>query len=95
MILTLAPDIALRLSEVRQDVVVRPTLVAEVVPLVEIGSVATDVDHAIHPARPAQHLTARIIEAAAIQRRDWLGIVAPVERVDRKILDQCRKGTWC
>ena len=66
--LILTALIILSLAEIGQDIVVTPAVVAEFGPVVEIRPVAADIDHPVHTARSTQHLPARIVEAAVVER---------------------------
>lgn len=45
--------------EIRQDVVVAPTWIAKILPVVEITLITSNVPHEIHRARAAHDLTTR------------------------------------
>ena len=55
--------IALRFHEIRQDMIVTPSRVAQLGPVVEIQSIAANVKHEIQDARAAQSLSTRPIGA--------------------------------
>ena len=74
-----AAQVALGLAEPGQHVVERPAGVAGSGPVVVVLPLATDVDHGVDRARPAQHLAARLVAAAAVQAGLRHGLEAPVD----------------
>ena len=74
-----AVDAVLHPLEVRQHVLVAPALRAEPLPVVVVARRAAQEHQAVDRARPAQHLAARPDDAAAVQPRLRLGLVAPVD----------------
>ncbi len=77
--------LVLGLLEIGQHVVVAPADIAELAPVVEILLLAADIDAAIDRARAAQHLAARLNDAAAVE----LGLgLALIEPVDLRVLEQ-------
>src|SRR4051812_3487120 len=69
----------LRLSEIRQHVVIGPAAIAELRPGVEVARLATDVEMTVDRARPAEHLAARKLDGAAVYAGSGLGLKAPAE----------------
>ena len=59
--------VVLRLEEVGQHVVPAPAEVAELAPVVVVRRLAPHVDHAVDRRAPAQHLAARVDEAAPVE----------------------------
>ena len=70
--------VILGLQEVRQDVVPRPADVAELTPDVVVGRLTPHVDHAVDRRAPAEHLAARVREAAPVEARLGRGLHHPV-----------------
>src|SRR4029077_2277252 len=64
--------------EIRQHVVPAPAPQAELAPVIVIGGLAAHIDHGVDRGRAADHLAARIIEAAAVETLLGLGLEAPV-----------------
>ena len=61
--------VVLGLQEVGQHVVPAPAKVAELAPAVVVRRLAPHVDHAVDRRAPAQHLAARVDEAAPVEAR--------------------------
>ncbi len=74
----LAEKMALVLAEVRQHVVIAPAGEPKLAPVVVVGGLAAHVDHGVDRGRAADHLAARIIEAAAVKPLLGLGLEHPV-----------------
>jgi hypothetical protein len=73
------PGVALRLDEVRQDVVVAPAVgPVRIAPLVVVGPVAADVDHRVHRRAAAECLHAGPVGAASAELLLRRRLVAPV-----------------
>ncbi len=70
--------LVLRPLEIGQHVVVGPTGIAELPPLVVVGTVAANVEQAVDRARPAQHLAARPLQRTAAEAGVRLGFETPV-----------------
>ena len=70
--------LVLVLLEVGQHLLPGPALVAHLAPAVVVALLAAHVDHAVDGGAAAQHLAARIVEAAAVEARLGGGLVAPV-----------------
>src|ERR1700730_1649081 len=64
--------------EIRQHVVPAPAAQAELAPVIVVGGLAAHIDHGVDRRRAADHLAARIIEAAAVEAFLWLGLKTPV-----------------
>ena len=70
--------LVLVLLEVGQHVVPGPAGIAHLAPQVVVARLAAHVDHAVDRGAAAQHLAARIVEAAAVEARLRRGLEAPV-----------------
>ena len=64
--------------EERQHVVPAPAGEPELAPVVVVGGLAAHVDHGVDGGGAADHLAARIVEAAAVEPRLRLGLEHPV-----------------
>ena len=64
--------------EIRQHVVPAPAAQAELAPVIVVGGLAAHIDHGVDRRRAADHLAARIIEAAAVEALFGLGLKTPV-----------------
>src|SRR5580704_1736657 len=64
--------------EIRQYVIPAPAAQAELPPVIVIGGLAAHIDHGVDRRRAADHLAARIIEAAAVEALFGLGLKTPV-----------------
>ena len=73
-----AEEMVLVPLEIFQHVVPAPAGKPELAPMVVIGRLAAHVDHGIDGGAAADHLAARISEAAAVERRLGFGAKAPV-----------------
>ena len=73
-----APFLVFRFFEVRQDIGVAPSRVAQGAPVVVVVAVASRIDHGIDGARPSQHLSPGYIDGALLQVFLLFGRVAPV-----------------
>ena len=65
----LAEKMILVLAEERQHVVPAPAGEPKLAPVIVIGRLAAHIDHGIDRGRAADHLAARIIQAAAVESR--------------------------
>ena len=74
----LAEEVIFVPLEIGQHVVPAPAGKPELAPMIVIGGLAAHVDHRVDRRRAADHLAARIIEAAAIEAFLRLGLEAPV-----------------
>src|SRR4029077_11603180 len=59
--------VTLRALEVGQDLLPRPALASKRCPVVIVGVMAADIDHAVDRARSAQRLAARLVAAASVE----------------------------
>ena len=73
-----APFLVFRFFEVRQDIGVAPSRVAQGAPVVVVVAVASRIDHGIDGARSSQHLSPGYIDGALLQVFLLFGRVAPV-----------------
>ena len=64
--------------EKRQHVVPAPAGESELAPMIVIGRLAAHIDHGVDRRRAADHLAARIVQAAPVEPRLRLGLEAPV-----------------
>src|SRR5262249_45134063 len=69
----------LGLAEIRQHVLPAPADIAELAPSVEILLLAADIDEAVDRAGAAQHLAARLDDAAAVEPGLGLAFIEPVD----------------
>ena len=73
-----AHEMVFVLLEERQHVVPAPAVQAELPPMIVIGGLAAHIDHGVDRRRTADHLAARIVEAAAVEAFLGLGLEAPI-----------------
>ena len=73
-----AEEMVLVLAEVRQHVVPAPAGKPKLAPMVVVGGLAAHVDHGVDRGRAADHLAARIVQAAAVEALLGLGLEHPV-----------------
>ena len=64
--------------EIGQHVVPAPAGEAELAPVIVVGGLAAHVDHGVDGGRAADHLAARIVQAAAVEAFLGLGLEHPV-----------------
>src|SRR6202000_1464427 len=64
--------------EIRQHVVPAPATQTELAPVIVVGGLAAHIDHGVDRRRAADHLAARIIQAAAVEALFGLGLKTPV-----------------
>ena len=74
----LAQEVIFVPLEKRQHVVPAPAGKPELAPMVVIGGLAAHIDHGVDRGRAADHLAARIVQAAPVQPRLRLGLEHPV-----------------
>src|SRR5437016_283994 len=74
-----AARLVLGAEKVGQHVVVTPADVAELAPAVEVLALAADIDQAVDRAGAAEHASARLEDAPALELGLRLGGVAPVD----------------
>ena len=70
--------VVLGLEEIGQDVVPRPTGIAELAPVIIVRRLAAHVDHAVDRRASAEHLAARVDEASPVETRLGRGLHHPV-----------------
>ena len=64
--------------EERQHVIGTPAGEPKLAPMIVVRRLAAHIDHGVDRGRPADHLAARIIEAAAVEALLRLGLEHPV-----------------
>src|SRR4029077_19972976 len=77
MIIVGAALLVLGAAEIRQHVVIGPADIAELAPMVEILTLAADVDEAVDRAGAAEHFSTRPRNSASTQPRHRLGLELP------------------
>ena len=70
--------LVLRAPEVRQHILEAPAGIAELAPVIEVFALAAHIKKPVDRARSAEHLSARLDDAAVVQFRLRLGLVKPV-----------------
>src|SRR5882724_12046463 len=61
--------VTFRTLEIGQDLLPRPALASKRCPVVIVGVMAADIDHAVDRARSAQRLAARLVASASVEPR--------------------------
>src|SRR4029079_10263332 len=92
MQLGIAERMRFELAEERQAVTERPTLVAELAPVIVVGGDSADIDKTVDRARAAHHLAARPIDTPAVQGRLLVGYVFPVHAPVEKSLGKADRN---
>src|ERR1700709_103971 len=85
MIFVGATLLIFRLFEVGQNIVIRPTRIAQLAPEIEVLLLAPQVDQPIDRTGTAKHFAARLENAAVIEFRLRLRLIHPV---DALVLEQ-------
>src|SRR6266436_1295373 len=81
--------VTFRTLEIRQDLLPRPALASKRCPVVIVGVMAADIDHAVDRARSAQRPAARLVASASVEPRLRHCLEGPV--VDFRLARQhCR-----
>src|SRR6266446_147010 len=81
--------VTFRTLEIRQHLLPRPALASKRCPVVIVGVMAADIDHAVDRARSAQRLAARLVASASVEPRLRHCLEGPV--VDFRLARQhCR-----
>jgi hypothetical protein len=78
MVWTTQTRIALGTDEVRQDVVIPPTFIAQITPAIVVGTMPTNVNHVVEAARATEYLSTRPKVRAPPKARLRSGLVGPV-----------------
>ncbi len=78
VVLAGAEEAVLVLLEKRQHVVPRPAGQTQLAPVVVVAGLPAHIDHGVDRRRAADHLAARIIQAAAVEARLGFGLEHPV-----------------
>src|SRR5690606_39965387 len=80
MHLAFAQMVALRATEIAQDVIPSPARIAHLAPEVIVARLATHVDHAIDGGAATENLSSRIVQHPAVEACLRLRLVAPVQK---------------
>jgi len=91
VILGVAERMRFELAEIRQDVAIRPALVARLRPVVVVARLAAHIDHRVDRAGAALHLAARTIKRTVVEFLLGLAVVHPVIRF---VVVRLREADW-